>query len=161
MESLLHFPQSKTLYWMFSVVNRVLPGAFDMRSHLDNIHRSKASHTEEATSPRSTLTTQPVEMGYLNLTSSPGVWDSNLNLTSPLTRADHNFWRTELGQWRGVRTDMQIQPNIRRECCNEQYPDRTSCFIFILHIFYALWFKSIKVNFVSWYNLWYFHIVSI
>ncbi|XP_014021751.1 paramyosin isoform X3 [Salmo salar] len=77
---------------------RVLPGAFDMRSHLDNIHRSKASHTEEATSPRSTLTTQPVEMGYLNLTSSPGVWDSNLNLTSPLTRADHNFWRTELGQ---------------------------------------------------------------
>ncbi|XP_029550604.1 paramyosin isoform X3 [Salmo trutta] len=70
---------------------RVLPGAFDIRSHLDNIHRSKASHTEEATSPRSTLTTQPVEMGYLNLTSSPGVWDSNLNLTSPLTRADHNF----------------------------------------------------------------------
>ncbi|XP_038871471.1 coiled-coil domain-containing protein 30 isoform X1 [Salvelinus namaycush] len=91
---------------------RVLPGAFDMRSHLDNIYRSKASHTEEATSPRSsltsprssltspctlltsprsTLTMQPVEMGYLNLTSFPGVWDSNLNLTSPLTRADHNF----------------------------------------------------------------------
>ncbi|XP_064825044.1 coiled-coil domain-containing protein 30 isoform X2 [Oncorhynchus masou masou] len=76
---------------------RVLPGAFDMRSHLDNIYRCKASHTEEATSPRSsltssrsTLTTQPVEMGYLNLTSSPGVWDSNLNLT-PLTRADHNL----------------------------------------------------------------------
>lgn len=82
---------------MFSVVNRVLPGAFDMRSHLDNIYRCKASHTEEATSPRSsltsprssltsprsTLTTQPVEMGYLNLTSSPGVWDSNLNLTPP------------------------------------------------------------------------------
>ncbi|XP_021465047.2 coiled-coil domain-containing protein 30 isoform X5 [Oncorhynchus mykiss] len=76
---------------------RVLPGAFDMRSHLDNIYRCKASHTEEATSPRSsltsprssltsprsTLTTQPVEMGYLNLTSSPGVWDSNLNLTPP------------------------------------------------------------------------------
>ncbi|KAM9524378.1 uncharacterized protein ACWYII_043533 isoform 6-T6 [Salvelinus alpinus] len=78
---------------------RVLPGAFDMRSHLDNIYRSKASHTEEATSPRSsltsprssltspctlltsprsTLTMQPVEMGYLNL-------------TSPLTRADHNL----------------------------------------------------------------------
>uniref|UniRef100_A0A8C7J7A5 Uncharacterized protein n=1 Tax=Oncorhynchus kisutch TaxID=8019 RepID=A0A8C7J7A5_ONCKI len=77
---------------------RVLPGAFDMRSHLDNIYRCKASHTEEATSPRSsltssrsTLTTQPVEMGYLNLTSSPGVWDSNLNLTPPLTRADHNL----------------------------------------------------------------------
>ncbi|XP_035652275.1 myosin-11 isoform X4 [Oncorhynchus keta] len=69
---------------------RVLPGAFDMRSHLDNIYRCKASHTEEATSPRSsltssrsTLTTQPVEMGYLNLTSFPGVWDSNLNLTPP------------------------------------------------------------------------------
>ncbi|XP_024282506.1 myosin-11 isoform X3 [Oncorhynchus tshawytscha] len=77
---------------------RVLPGAFDMRSHLDNIYRCKASHTEEATSPRSsltssrsTLTTQPVEMGYLNLTSSPGLWDSNLNLTPPLTRADHNL----------------------------------------------------------------------
>ncbi|XP_070301639.1 coiled-coil domain-containing protein 30 isoform X5 [Salvelinus sp. IW2-2015] len=90
----------------------VLPGAFDMRSHLDNIYRSKASHTEEATSPRSsltsprssltspctlltsprsTLTMQHVEMGYLNLTSSPGVWDSNLNLTSPRTRAEHNL----------------------------------------------------------------------
>uniref|UniRef100_A0A4W5P9J4 Coiled-coil domain containing 30 n=1 Tax=Hucho hucho TaxID=62062 RepID=A0A4W5P9J4_9TELE len=64
---------------------RVLPGAFDMRSHLDNIHRSKASHTEEATSPRtslttprSTLTMQPVEMGYLNLTST-------------LNRADHTL----------------------------------------------------------------------
>ncbi|XP_045079831.1 paramyosin isoform X2 [Coregonus clupeaformis] len=95
LKKMSHF--ESTLLTSSHLKTRVLPRAFDMRSHLDNIYRSNASHTEEATSPSSsltsqlsTLTMQPVETGYLNLTSSPGVWDSNLNLTSPLTRADHH-----------------------------------------------------------------------
>ncbi|XP_010880321.2 coiled-coil domain-containing protein 30 isoform X2 [Esox lucius] len=67
------------------------PGSLDVRGLLDIIQRSRSSHSEDSMSPLSTLTRHPVEMGYLNVTPSTGICDKNLNLTSALTRADHQI----------------------------------------------------------------------